>query len=657
MANGSLIQDSGDRMISRVRHLVRYRLERALIRGPLSRLLVIGVLILLVSLVAGGLVYLATPGFKSISEAVWWAFLRLSDPGYLGDDQGALKRTVSTIVTILGYVLFMGALIAIMTQWLMQTLRNLEQGLTPIVAQDHLVILGWSNRTAAVLQELLSSEGRVRRFLQRRGARHLRVALLAEEVSPQLRVELQQRLGSLWHRRQIVLRSGNPLRLDHLRRVDFAHAAAILLPGREQGSAEPVDTDTQAIKILVSIDSAIDPLAEQPAPLVVAEIHDAREIPVARKLYKGPAEIIASGQLVGRLIAQTVRHPGLSYIYSELLQHDEDNEIYIRNAEGLAGARLSQLFGTFPRAVPIGIVRHEEGEWVPRLGLDESTALQESDGVVLVARSYEEAAPVKNNDTRETPVEREAQAAGDQPSRRILLLGWNQRSPALIGELDSFASERFEIKVVSMTPIDQREISLDANDIRCERIRVEHVELDSTNLSHLRRVEPGSYDNVVMMASERVDSEAESDARTILSYLLFREIVPAGAPEPKVLVELVDPQNADVFETRASEVIVSPLIVSHMLAQVALRRELRGVFDELFAARGPEIIFRPAARCGLAGSVAFSEIQVKANGSGQIALGVRAPRPGAPRGGVILNPPRDERLELRDDDEIIVVIR
>ena len=45
---------------------------------------------------AGVLVRLLDPQFEALSSAVWWAFLRLSDPGYLGDDEGLASRAVST---------------------------------------------------------------------------------------------------------------------------------------------------------------------------------------------------------------------------------------------------------------------------------------------------------------------------------------------------------------------------------------------------------------------------------------------------------------------------------------------------------------------------------------------------------------------------------
>ncbi|MCA9290808.1 MAG: hypothetical protein KDA25_06745, partial [Phycisphaerales bacterium] len=120
-------------MFDHLRRRLTFRLERLVQRGALVQLLLMSGLVVLVAVVGGLVAWAITPNFDDPLAAVWWAFLRLTDPGYLGDDEGAALRTISTVVTVLGYVLFMGSLIAIMTQWLARTIRGLESGLTPIV--------------------------------------------------------------------------------------------------------------------------------------------------------------------------------------------------------------------------------------------------------------------------------------------------------------------------------------------------------------------------------------------------------------------------------------------------------------------------------------------------------------------------------------------
>ena len=136
-----------------------------------------------------------------------------------------------------------------------------------------------------------------------------------------------------------------------------------------------------------------------------------------------------------------------------------------------------------------------------------------------------------------------------------------------------------------------------------------------------------------------------------------------------MLVELTDPDNVALFENRRGEIIVSPVIVSHMLARVALRRELRAVYEELFSSGGCEVFFRRIADFGLAEILAelpdydvtgadytFADLQRAADARGEIAIGIRrAGQERTPHGGVQVNPRRDERLGLNANDELIVL--
>ena len=179
MSNSDLGRGPG---LQRAHDRARFTLERLVLRGVHSRLLLAAAIVAIVSLVAGAIALLADPATTELDDAVWWAFLRLTDPGYLGDDEGFARRTVSTIVTVLGYVLFLGLLIAILTQWLTSSIAKLESGVTPVAISDHVIILGWTHRTPTIVSELLRTRKRVERFLERQGTRQLRIVILSEDV-------------------------------------------------------------------------------------------------------------------------------------------------------------------------------------------------------------------------------------------------------------------------------------------------------------------------------------------------------------------------------------------------------------------------------------------------------------------------------------------
>ncbi len=140
---------------------LKFFVERQFVKGAHYQFLLMAILLAFCSFLGGALV-LGTEADEGMAETVWWAFLRLSDPGYLGDDVGLRRRLVSTILTMCGYVLLLGTVVAILTRWLINFMRRLEQGLTPIVMEDHILVLGWTDRTVSVLRQLFAVEGQDR---------------------------------------------------------------------------------------------------------------------------------------------------------------------------------------------------------------------------------------------------------------------------------------------------------------------------------------------------------------------------------------------------------------------------------------------------------------------------------------------------------------
>jgi Trk K+ transport system NAD-binding subunit len=643
-------------MFLRFKNSLVFQLEQVVVRGPLWRFALMLVLVVLVALVAGLLVRALAPGFESEEDAIWWAFLRLTDPGYLGDDEGMAKGAVSTVLTILGAALFTGALIAILVQWLNNTIERLELGLTPVTLDAHFVLAGWNSRTLTIIEEFLVSQGRVERFLRQRGARRLRIALLAERVDASLRQEIKRQLGERWNARQIILRSGSPLNLDDLERVDFAHAGAILIPAADTTVSSTLDADTHTVKTLMTMGAALEDMPPEELPLVVAEIQDTRYISTLRALYRGPMEIIAGDEVISRLMAQNVRHPGLSHVYGEL-SDVSGSQIYVREESQLVGVPVQQLAYAFAEGVLLGVVRPQGDGFQALLNPPNDMRLETGDRIAVLAPSYKDAAPPESLGAEVELAERPAPEHAVRAQRRVLILGWNHRVPALLDEFASYPNEQFDIDIVSQVSASKREKRIAVEALSTDRLTVRQLEFDYTLPAYLESVDPASYENVVLLASERLKSGAESDARTILGYLLLRELMAAGAAAPSVLVELTDPDNVPLFENRRGEVIVSPIIVSHMLARVALRRELRAVIDELFSSGGCEIFFRHIADYGLAqGEYSFADLQRTADTRGEVAIGIRwAGQDQTQGGGVQLNPRRDEHLKLNENDELIVL--
>ena len=643
-------------MLDRLKNRLKFQIEQLLLRGAHSRLLFIASLVGLVAIGGGLLVQATAAAFDGNKTAIWWAFLRLTDPGYLGDDEGLARRVVSTVLTVLGYVLFMGSLVAIMTQWLNHKIHNFERGLTPIVRRNHILILGWTNRTSAIVEELMRSEERVRRFLELLGARGLHVVILSEDVSLERTMELRSALGPLWDARKITFRSGIPLRLEHLERVDFRNASAIILPGADFAYGSADESDTLIVKTVLSIASQEEASENRSLPVLVTELFDPSKILMAQKAYGGILEILATDVFITRCMAQNVRHPGLSRLFQEILSHRQGNSIYIRTLESFTGARFWDLAGACPKAILLGVVRPNVEGFRPILNPPDDLTLEAHDRLVFLAREYKDCEILRNLLSKQSLSRSQPQPVSHfqiENERRILILGWNHKVVPLIEELDDYLFEQFEISTLALKPAAEREAELVQKGIDQHRVKVNHYEGDHTSLSDLEAIHPSSYDNVLILGSDWLETQEESDARTIVGHLVLKNILEENTQKPKILVDLMDADNVRLFRDENTEVLITPMIASHVLAQVALRRELNVVYAELFGAGGAEILFRPVGDYNIAGQKAsFGKLMDISADRGEIVLGVRSKN-----GSIELNPAQGKIYILKETDDLIVLVR
>ncbi len=597
---------------------LRYLLERALVRGTWYRLGLIAFVIVAVSLCGGLAVELVAPtDFPYWFDGVWWAFLRLTDPGYLGDDEGAVKRIIAVVITVLGYVLFMGALIAIMTQWLDETLAWLERGETPIALEEHLLIVGWGERTASLVEEFLRSRKRVQHFLARReGRRAIRVVLMVEEVDADLHAAVAARIGDVWDAHAVILRAGSRLRLDHLERVNFTQAAAIVLPGNHQGVIGSADVAT--IKTLMSIASHRALRADEQPPRIVAELTDRRMAELANFAYPGQLDVVPTDRFLGRILAQNLLHPGLSEVYSDLLDYGFGAAIFARRYPDLNGQSLHQAAACFAHAAVIGIVRGEGAQQVALLGPCPGLVVEEGDHLVLVADDLDHTEPGPPREV-EPAVEPVVVPAVDA-ELRVLCLGWSDELPAVAHELRAHEGTDMVFTVLSSVPVDQRERSVAERAPRATNARFEHLVGDITQPDHVRRLDPSHYDRILVLGSTQTETVEETDARTIVAWLTARNVL--GDDATPVLVELLDTGNEALVTGAFVDVVVRPRVVSALLAHVTLRGQLLSVYKTLLSAGGPSLMLRPGRAYGLAGSASYAQARKAAAQQGHILMGV-----------------------------------
>jgi hypothetical protein len=637
---------------------LRFQLERWIQRGAFHQLLFVAVLIAAISVIGGLVAWIGTDQFGSPLEGIWWSFLRLTDPGYLGDDEGALLRFVSTVVTVLGYVLFMGSLIAIMTQWLSQTLRRFESGLAPISMRKHVVVLGWTDRTSELIRQLLGARGRMRRFLDEHDARMIRVVVVAESMNAEMRLRLRARLGKAWRERQIFLRAGSSLKLMSLRQFDLERAAAIIVPGCEFSFGGIEMSDARVVKTLLHLRQILGPVPGPERAVIVAELFDPRRLRASGHTLEESLEVVPGDAVIARLLAQSIRDRRLATVFHELLSHHEGCSLYVRTFPELAGGHPRELDDRFGRAVVIGAVRREGGRSVTHLNPPPEFKLERDDMLALIAPTYDDC--VVTRDAVDPPeFEPVPSAAGAAKSvRRVLVLGWSHKIGIVLQELANSGAE-VALTLVSRMRKAERERHLQEFAWDPTRVQVEHVERDYAVSGVLEEIALHQFDSIVLLASSSMATSEEADARTIMGYELLRSVLEEQIGDertrPDVIVEFADRASAQLFTDSKDVLLVTTTILAYLQVHVALRPELNSVFGALFAPGGAEVAIRGPGDYGLAGrETDFREIELRATTEGEIALGLlrsEATGDGRPE----LCPAPDLRVSPASDTAIIVL--
>lgn len=632
--------------------LLRFQLERLLLRGVGHRLLLAAAVIAGVSVVAGVVAALLVPDLPDAAEATWWAFLRLSDPGYLGDDEGTTRRVISTIVTVLGYVIFLGLLVAILTQWMNETIERLESGVTPVRIKHHIVVLGWTHRTPLIVENLLRSGPRARRFMRRVGARTLRVVILSERVDAALLSRLRDHLKELWDDRVVLVRMGTPLRLEHLERVAFRDAAAIVLPGADFAEQSPDVADAETLKTLASVSRHAQAARETP-PLAIAGLTTSARAAVVQSVYGGDVETVAADEVLSRLMVWSLRRRGVWSVLRSLLTTASGSSLHVRAHPALDGQPFGSLHARFRRALVVGIVPASGARTVLNAASDR--IVHGDDLLVFVAEHLDACVPGPPVTLDPLPPAELPLGPVVRVRRSVLVIGWARKVPALLRELAHDDRAEFHVDVIANTPVADREAAVGGTADSTSGVTVRQIAADPLAPDLLDRYDPTSYEHIVLLARERLEDVEHADAATVATCLSLRRHIPDGAAGPSIHVEILGPDNAFLVERDDVEVLVSPRVASHVLSQIALRRELAGVYSELLGAEGAQVAMIPAKDVlPRTEGVTFEDCQRAAAARGCVGLGFRlGSQPGSP---VHMNPDREREWRLVEGDEVILLV-
>ncbi|GAA2610853.1 potassium transporter TrkA [Actinomadura fulvescens] len=615
------------------RERVRYWFDNTMSKGTPALIgwlgLASGVLILVVASLA---VVLAPKDSRKNGDwpgVLWRSLLRTLDPGTMGDDTGTAPFLALMLVSTVGGIFIVSALIGVLTTGLEKKIDELRKGRSRIIEHDHTVVLGWSEQVFTVIAELAEANQSKRRSC---------IAILADLDKVDMEDAIRARVGDT-SRTRVVCRHGNPLKVADLDLVspDTARSIVVLSPPVE-------DADNHVIKMLLSLGGRAWDGAR---PHVVAAVHDSANLPAAR-LAGGPeAQVIDADDIAIQLIVQSHRQSGLSQVYTDLLNY-RGHEFYMRPEPGLAGITYGEALNAYELGIPVGLRR---AHGAVQVNPPPDTVIRADDEIVLLA---EDDLLIRLSGTRPEIHEAAIATATSHPITRgdTLLVGWNHRAPEIIGLLDEF-TEPGSCLTIAAQRSDPRETLGGLSNLT-----VGFTRCDPTDRNQLEALDVGAYQHIIVLGDAGYEDQ-HADARTLVTLLHLRDLEESLGDPYSIVSEIHDDANREIAQvTKADDFVVSDKLISLMLTQLSENRHLYDVFADLLDPAGSEIYLKPAQDYLHPGVTAnFATVIEAARRRSETAIGYRLQeRFHQPSDyGVILNPDKREPLELSAEDHVIVI--
>jgi K+/H+ antiporter YhaU regulatory subunit KhtT len=386
---------------------------------------------------------------------------------------------------------------------------------------------------------------------------------------------------------------------------------------------------------------------------VVAEIHDQANLEVARMVGRHEVELVLVPDLLSRITVQTCRQSGLSVAYLELLDFGGD-EIYFHEEPGLVGKSFGDALLAYEDSAVIGLAPREGGTLVnPKMDRriekgDKVIAISEDDDTVRLSG-------LKNLRLNQNAIVKVEPAA--RTPERTLILGWNERVPMIIRELDHYVAPESAVTVVAARDGAEAELRQGVGQLANQSLAFTAAQ--PTNRAALEALDIPSYHHVILLTNEGLP-EQEADARTLITLLHLREIAEKASRPFSIVSEMLDPRNRTLAEVaRADDFIVGNRLVALLLAQVSENKELNAVFQDLFDPDGSEIYLKLASNYVAIGKpVNFYTVVEAARRRGEIAIGyrIKAQSSDASKSyGVRVNPKKSKNVTFAEWDRIILI--
>lgn len=566
--------------------------------------------------------------------------------------EGSLIVIIINIIAAVIGLLFLGALIGMISSIIESKISDLKRGKSVVIESNHSIFLGWSNKLRTAIIELSESN---------RSMAHSSIVILAAKDKVFMEEELIPEIPN-WSKTDVICRSGDPSYDIDLRMVSASTARSIVLL-----STEDVNSDSIVLKRALALQK--DKTITCP---IIAEVHSAENAEAIKLLDK--FTVIQPKNFIMRVIAQTIKEPGLSKLYYELLSfrgkefyiwpptHDSNDSTSKSNfAKNFVGKTFKEIVFNFSSSSLIGIASNEEKDKKEiKILPDFSTIIKDNDQLILISEDDSTIGKMKGfyNPLISNPQIQSAVIKVPKLKKHVTIIGWNSWTHILIEELNAQLEKGSEIDILFNDKIKHHPDELFST--KCQNLKITIKPQKTSNKEYLSQVN-WTKTNSVIILSYRDDFEIqEADSLTLMTFTHIKSHRDTNQFNYTICCELLDPKNQRLIEgNRDDEFITGEELIAMYLVQLSENKYLKEVYTDLLDDSGAEFYLRSASTYlnNLDSEVTFGELVNEGLKRNEIVIGIHDRKyiDDITSFKSILSPEKFSKFKLGPEDKILVI--
>ena len=521
---------------------------------------------------------------------------------------GVVLVIVCLLVIVLGMILFTGAVIGYLTNYISGYIENANTGSHKLVLSGHTVILNWNSRASEIVNDLLySGEKETVVILVPSGKEEIERELserLSDTVAKECAIaKAQAKAGGKKCRFKnnvtFIVREGDTFSTVQLRNISLEHAKSIIILGNDENSAaykyensssitDREKGNPQTVKSLVQVAEITSQEGSDDNQRIIVETEDSWTSELVGKIIDhkqvdGKCNIIPVkvNNILGRLLSQFSLMPELNLAYRELFSN-RGATFYAKETQESDEAKFtSDYLRTHLHSIPL--------------------AIEEDRGVKYAYYSADsERDDMKLSEVHDTGYKVKLNKNYWIEQKNVIILGHNSKIKDIMAGFDEFRAEWNENsgkEIMNIMVIDDKAHLEKMDYYKSYPYVNKTVEADIYDKQVIcdtieSFIDGNETDTSVLILSDDTVPACDIDSASIANLIYVSDIIhrkKLADPEfdegrIDVIVEIINPKHHDIVKSYSvNNVVISNRYVSKMITQLGEKDVLYNFYNDILS--------------------------------------------------------------------------